>query len=66
MLPLEKVIGLDVRDETVEDSLIVPACDESQDGARHSVRAEPGRQANLTFSTGEGIELFLLDSPEKY
>ncbi len=40
VLPLEKVIGLEVRDETVEQSMIVPPDDNDQGRARHSLRAE--------------------------
>jgi predicted nucleotidyltransferase len=41
VLPLEKVVGLEVRDETVQQEMIVPP-DDSEGRARHSVRAEGG------------------------
>ena len=43
MLPLDAVVGLEVRDETVQQEMIVPA-DTSKGRARHSVRAEDGQQ----------------------
>jgi len=46
VLPLEKVVGLAVCDETVEQSLIVPPDTEAQGRARHSVRAEPDDQTD--------------------
>jgi uncharacterized protein len=45
VLPLDAVVGLDVRDETVQQSMIVPPHDESEGRARHSVRAEHGIQS---------------------
>ena len=45
VLPLEKIVGLEVRDETVEQSMIVPP-DDSGGRARHSVRAEHGKQSS--------------------
>jgi predicted nucleotidyltransferase len=45
VLPLEKVVGLEVRDETVEQSMIVPP-DNPGGRARHSVRAEPKQQSS--------------------
>jgi uncharacterized protein len=40
VLPLEKVVGLEVRDETVEQAMIVPP-DESEGRVGQAVRAEP-------------------------
>lgn len=44
VLPLDAVVGLEVRDETVQQQMIVPP-DITQGGARHSVRAESGKQS---------------------
>ena len=44
VLPVDAVVGLEVRDETVEQEMIVPA-NASQGRERHSVRAESGNQA---------------------
>ena len=46
VLPLEKVVGLDVRDETVEQSFVVPLDTGTSGRARHSVRAAPGKHAD--------------------
>jgi hypothetical protein len=43
VLPLDAVVGLEVRDETVQQEMIVPP-DTSQGRARHSVRAEHENQ----------------------
>ena len=53
VLPLDAVVGLDVRDETVEQSMVVPADDDLQGRARHSVRAE-GSSASLCGAQGTG------------
>jgi hypothetical protein len=45
VLPLEKVLGLKVRDETVQQELIGPP-DDFAGRARHSVRAEPRKQSS--------------------
>lgn len=42
VLPLEQIVGLEARDETVEQSMIVPADTDSTDRACHSVRADHG------------------------
>src|SRR5688572_13227944 len=44
VLPLDAVVGLEVRDETVQQEMIVPA-ETSQGRARHFVRAEHDNQA---------------------
>ena len=44
VLPLDAVVGLDVRDETVQQQMIVPPDADSPGRARHSVRAEHGKQ----------------------
>ncbi len=44
VLPLERVVGLEVQDETVEQEMMVPPLDPSEGGARHSVRAGHGDQ----------------------
>ena len=44
VLPLERVVGLEVQDETVEQEMMVPPPDASQGKAHHSVRAESGNQ----------------------
>ena len=44
VLPLERVVGLEVQDETVEQEMIVPPSDASHGRARHSVRAESGNR----------------------
>ena len=51
VLPLEKVVGLEVRDETVEQSMVVPP-DNSEGRARHSVRAEADDQTGGAQGTG--------------
>jgi predicted nucleotidyltransferase len=43
VLPLDAVVGLEVRDETVQQEMIIPP-DTSQGRARHSVRAEDGNE----------------------
>ena len=46
VLPLEKIVGQEVREETVEQAFAVPADDEPHGRARHSVRAELGNQTD--------------------
>src|SRR5947207_3216057 len=50
VLPLEKVVGLAVCDETIEQSMILPP-EDSEGRARHSVRAG-GSSASLCGAQG--------------
>jgi hypothetical protein len=45
VLPIEKIVGLDIRDKTVEQEINVPPDTHAQGGTRHSVRADPGNPA---------------------
>ena len=59
VLPLERVVGLEITDETVEQEMMVPPPDASQGRARHSVRAEHGNQTD----GGQGTDAPYQDGP---